>query len=175
VGFKNPPDQHCAECPSFNKEARKRRLSSPQHQRSILIKKIDDAVSLVVRIRGNWTCIKCHTRYPPVISRRTGLPAQNLMTSSHYFGRGKMGTRWELEDLDPMDIFCHQKVENAKKEDVEGFNYEQYMIQKIGVERLELLRIKSEMYAGYSIADLLLIQADWQRILRETMAQYEYH
>jgi len=86
-----------------------------------------------------------------------------------------MGTRWELEDLDPMDIFCHQKVENAKKEDVEGFNYEQYMIQKIGVERLELLRIKSEMYAGYSIADLLLIQADWQRILRETMAQYEYH
>lgn len=172
VGFKNPPDVHCPECEKYNKEARKRRLASPQHKRSKIIHKIDEVTSLIVRIRGEWKCIKCQRVYPPVISKRTGLPAQNLMTASHYFSRGKFGTRWELENQDPMCIFDHQKVENNKKEIVEGFNYEEYMKNKLGSKRFEVLRIKSEMRAKYSITDLEFLLDDFQKQLRTTIDLY---
>ena len=172
IGFKNPPDVHCPECEKFNKEARIKRLASPQHQRSILIKKIDDCVSLIIRIKAEWTCVKCQRKYPPVLSRRTGLPAQNLMTTSHYFNRGDMSIRWDYEDLDAICIFCHQKIENHKKDDVEGFNYEQYMINKLGAQRFELLRQKSMMFARYTIQDLQFILEEKQKELKTVIELY---
>lgn len=158
-------EEHCATCAAYLKEQRAKKLSSPQHAKAKLVKSIDDTMSLIVRIRGDWTCIKCKRLYPPFVSQRTKLPAQNIMTNSHYFGRGKWGTRFDFKNTDPMCIFCHQKVENHKEETVEGFNYKEYMLAKLGEQGFELLRQKSLMEMHYREPTLLQIQAEMKKQL----------
>ena len=166
-----PSEEHCETCKAYIQAARKKHLDSPQYKKKKLIKSCDALMSLIVRIKANWTCVKCQRHYPPFISQRSGLPAQNIMTNSHYFGRGKWGTRFDFNNCDGMCIFCHQKVENNKKETVEGFNYEAYMIAKIGEAKLELLRQKSLMRMQYREGQLLQLQAELKAEL-ETLLDY---
>lgn len=79
---------------------------------------------------------------------------QTQMTNSHYFKRGKYGTRWEEDNCDPMCWECHVKIENHKHETIEGFNYETYMLLKLGHKRFNNLQMKAEFIADYSLSDL---------------------
>lgn len=144
TGQLNPSTVHCDDCPKYQKEDKKRRmLKKSINRRRQIVEELDDIVSLVVRIKANWVCVKCHKRYAPHLSELTGLPAQKLMTASHYFSRKKYGTRWDFDNIDAMCLFCHQKVENNKKEWVEGFNYELFMLNKLGEKRFDLLQYRA--------------------------------
>lgn len=167
-----PSDDHCEFCKDWEAEQCRKRLSSPMYKRSKLVKSLDDIMSLIVRIRGDWTCIKCKRTYPPVISRTTGLPAQNIMTNSHFFGRGHWATRYDFDNTDPMCLFCHAKVENHKYEDVEGFNYEEYMIKKLGQARLDVLKMKSKMIMQYKEHQLLGLKEEMKPILLTLLDPY---
>lgn len=158
VNGRMPSEEHCESCNGWEAEQRRKRLSSPAYNRSRLIRSIDDIFSLLVRIKGNWTCVKCGRTYPPVTSRITGLPAQNIMTNSHFFSRGNYALRWDYDNCDPMDIFCHQKVENHKKDTIEGFNYEEYVKAKIGDQKYMIMEQKAKMTMRYREPQLLEIK-----------------
>ena len=172
-GTLNPQDVHCDTCKEEIKAEKRLKRFSTTNERKILIKKLDDTVSLIVRIQADWTCVKCKRKYPPVISKYTKLPAQNLMTTSHYFGRGKNGVRWDHANLDAICIFCHQKIENNKKDVIEGFHYEQYMKQKLGADKFNLLEYKATYTTKYSVIDLRIMLAEEKRKLQLLLKQYE--
>ena len=171
VNGRPPSEEHCEACKGWEAAQRQKRLSSPAYKRSKLVTSIDDIFSLIIRIRGNWTCIKCKRTYVPVTSRITGLPAQNIMTNSHYFGRGKYGTRWDPDNCDPICIFDHQKVENNKTETIEGFNYKEYKIKQIGEQRFIHLEEKSKMSMQYREPQLLQIK---ERLKKELIQLLDY-
>lgn len=171
-----PTEEHCESCAGWEAEQRRKRqayLAGPQHSRRKLIDSCDNTMSLVIRIGGNWTCIKCKRTYPPVVSKITKLPAQNIMTNSHFFGRGNWGTRYDLENGDPMDIFCHSKIENHKDETIEGFNYTEYMIKKVGTEKFEHMKIKAKMRMQYKEHHLIAIQTELRRSLMPLLSEYQ--
>lgn len=154
---------HCTMCSPHTKVGRALRQTG-RSERSKLIKEIDDVVSLIVRIKADWTCKKCHRRYEPEMTSK-GLPGQKLMTTSHYFSRGDISGRWNFDNLDAMDIFCHQKVENHKTDTIEGFNYEQYMIEKLGKDKFERLKLICTQTTKYSTAELGLLLMDYKKQL----------
>lgn len=169
----NPQDKHCETCEEQLKVEKRLKRLSGGNQRKKLINKLDDTVSLIVRIKADWTCVKCLRRYPPNISQRTRLPAQNLMTTSHYWSRSKMGTRWDYNNLDALDLFCHQKVENEKKNAVEGFIYEQFMRNKLGDDGYDLLEYRASSLTRYSEFDLKIMLENEQKTLEILLKQYE--
>ena len=92
----------------------------------------------------------------------THLPYNDFFTASHYFNKTHYGTRWVLDNLDGMDKWCHSAIEHHKHEDIDGFNYQQFMLEKLGSDRFEQLRKTSvpvldptfdmlnDMLAGYT-------------------------
>jgi len=155
--------KHCKLCSPHTKIGRALRQTG-QSERSKVMREIDDVVSLIVRIKADWTCKKCHRRYEPEMTAK-GVPGQKLMTASHYFSRGDIAGRWDFDNLDAIDIFCHQKIENHKTETVEGFNYEQYMIEKLGTAKFERLRLMCTQSPKYNTAELGLLLMDYKKQL----------
>lgn len=138
-GFINPPDIHCSHCdPKIHPN-----FYSPLYDKGLLRNKLDVTTSLIVRIRCHWTCVKCHKIYPPNIHPLTHLPQNDFFTASHYFNSVHLGTRWDFSNIDGMDRWCHTDIEHHKHEDVDGFNYEKFMISKMGSDKLEQLRKRS--------------------------------
>ena len=162
-GVVNEEPNHCQWCNPRTKVGRALRQTG-RSERSKVIKEIDDVVSLIVRIKANWTCKKCNRYYEPEMTAK-GVLGQKLMTTSHYFSRGDISGRWDFDNLDAMDIFCHQKIENHKTETVGGFNYQEYMIQKLGAEKFERLRLKCTETTKYSTAELGLLLMDYKKQL----------
>lgn len=173
LGTLNPQDHHCEKCAEQIKAAKKLKKLDPGYQRKKIIKKLDEVTSLIIRIKADWTCVKCKRKYTPVISRYTHLPAQNLMTTSHYWGRGESGTRWDEKNLDAMCIFCHQKIENHKHDETEGFNYETYMKQKLGLDAYDLLEYQYRTGTKYSSFELQVLLSEKQKELDYLLKQYE--
>lgn len=175
MGIFNPQEKHCETCSEQIKEAKRLKKFSPATKRRQLIVELDDVTSLIVRIRAHWTCRKCNRMYQPVISKISGLPAQNLMTCSHFFakGSGGLGIRWDYDDLDALCIFCHQKIENHKKDWIEGFNYQQYMVTKLGQERYDLLEYRANSTTHYTEFDLQIMLAERNKELEPLLKQYE--
>lgn len=159
--------------PKLTKEQRLLLKLNPSHQRSKLIEKMDDVFSLIIRIEGGWECVKCHRVYEPTIDRN-GKPRQRLMTTSHYFSRGDTGGRWNKKNCDPMCIFCHQKVENNKERTIEGFNYRDYMIAKLGkteFDRVEHVCTGITKYTSFELGILLKeMQKELNGILQRSAA-----
>jgi hypothetical protein len=150
--------------PKLTKEQRLIKKLSPSYQRGKVKAELDAVYSTIRRIKGNWTCVKCHRQYEPEIDK-DGIPRQKIMTTSHYFGRGDMGGRYDDDNTDPVCIFCHQKIENNKRNTIEGFNYEEYMIQKLGPEGFERLRIKCDSITKYSTFDLTILLQEYKKEL----------
>ena len=123
--------------------------------RPVLVKKLDDVVSLLVRKRALYRCIRC--------GRFHGPKSKNL-SASHYWSRGHIGTRWDLDNLDAACWFpCHKyKLEGEKQ----GW-YREYMISKLGQKGFERLELKANTRAGYSISDLILLLKDFQKKLED--------
>ena len=68
-----------------------------------------------------------------------------------------------------MCIFCHQKIENEKKEWVEGFNYELFMLNKLGEQKFSLLEYRATARAGFSVGDLDIMLKDYNRQLQRLL------
>jgi hypothetical protein len=126
-------------------------------ERSVLAKKLDDITSVIVRIRADWRCIKCGRRYEPIRSRFNGLPRQNMLTTSHYWNRWRHSVRWDYANLDAMCKFCHDEVEHKKHEEVDGFNYENYMFEKLGQAEYERMMRRSEEVAFFTTSHLKMM------------------
>lgn len=95
-----------------------------------------------------------------------------MMTNSHFFKRGLWGTRWDFDNQDAMCTFCHSAIENHKTDWIEGFNYQEFMVAKIGVSGLEALRIKSEREMHFKEWELKKIEAE-MKITLERLLDYQ--
>lgn len=131
----------------FPKPTKKKRrinlLSKPKTLKD-LVKELDVVVSLKIRERDNWTCIKCGLVHDV---------GSSSLTCSHYFKRDLKGTRWDFENLDSLCWNpCHLEVEKAKK----GW-YRDYMIEKLGENKFELLRMKANAVNRFKIHDIQLL------------------
>lgn len=150
-GTFNPQDQHCDVCEGAVTAARERKS-----ERTKIVEQLDDVFSLIIRIKGDWTCIKCKKRYDPSPDRE-GMPRNGKMTNSHYFRRGSKGLRWDERNCDPMCIWCHQQIENAKGETIGTFNYKAYMIQKVGASQLDLMEYQYHHTTKFSTPELKIL------------------
>lgn len=97
--------------------------------------KADTAFSQVIRLRDKM-CLRCKS---PVKLNDKGMPVSH--TNSHYFGRGKENTRFDLENCDTLCMGCHQYWGSDNRED-----YREFKIRQLGEEGFKKLRIRAEMY-----------------------------
>ena len=158
----------CDACMPFHKP--KRRLKSVSERRKI-IKEIDQLFRQVIRVRDDWTCIKCRRKYKPNISPRTGELVNSLMTTSHFFsvGRGQFSVRWNEDDCDAMCLFCHMKVENHKHETIEGFNYEEFKKEQLGDDKYVWLEYKVSIPTIFNMSELEIIKLEMENRLQELL------
>ncbi len=75
----------------------------------------------------------------PVSLNPLGLP--NSHQCSHYFGRGREGTRFEPDNCDTLCHGCHRFWE---KEDREA--YREFKLNQLGQKRLDTLALQSRTY-----------------------------
>lgn len=73
----------------------------------------DTWFSLCIRERADWTCESCGKRYTPEYSLITGLPKNQALHCSHYFGRGNWATRFEPNNAFAHCYGCHAKFEGS--------------------------------------------------------------
>lgn len=118
-----------------------------EKSRSQIIKEMDKVVSDYVRDRDEWKCCRCHTPHPP---------GSKNIHCSHFWGRGKLGTRWDLDNLIALCMPCHfyhwEKQKNA--------DYKDYMIRRIGQEKMNLLEYKAKSVTHFSLNELKLLLLD---------------
>lgn len=95
----------------------------------------DKAFSQWIRLR-DMKCMRCHS---PVQLNDSGVPITHQ--NSHYFGRGREGTRFEPDNCDTLCHGCHRFWE---KEDREA--YRQFKIQQLGEKRHAALQLQANSY-----------------------------
>ena len=104
-------------------------------ERQKLVKKLDDIVSKIVRKRDG-ICICCGT--------------DKKLTCSHYWNRDKKGTRWDLDNCDSACWPCHKyRLEGRKN----GW-YKDFMLEKLGQEKYDLLEYRANTTTKYTVIDL---------------------
>lgn len=109
-------------------------------ERKKLIKKIDDLVSKIVRERDK-KCI-----YDPSHSTK-------WLTCSHFWNRGKMGTRFDLENCDAACWPCHKwRLEKQKN----GW-YRDFKLKQLGEERYTLLEYRSKNNPHFKEVELQIL------------------
>lgn len=145
------------------------RATDPRYLRKQVEAELDAITSMIVRVRANWTCKKCGRRYDPEIDEKTNLPKQQLISWSHFFGRGSSskGVRWDLDNGDALCIYCHQQVENNKTNTVGQFNYRQFKIDQLGQDRFDILEFKAKSVTKYTLFDLQMMLEEYKKILYE--------
>lgn len=112
----------------------------------------DEAFSWWIRLR-DMHCKRCHS---PVSLNPLGLP--NSHQNSHYFGRGREGTRFEPDNCDTLCHGCHRFWE---KEDREA--YRQFKIAQLGEARHATLQLQANTYHK---KDRLAEKIYWRRRLK---------
>jgi len=102
---------------------------------SIKRKPTDVVFSKIVRIRAKWKCERCGKD----CSQNKG-----MLHCSHYYGRSREATRYELDNCVAFCFHCHQELGHG---DATGHEeYKKFMINRIGPERFDSLFIQSESY-----------------------------
>lgn len=82
----------------------------------------------------NYTCARCGRRYPEDGCR--GLHV------SHYWGRSRENTRYDLDNCDLLCFGCHQLWGHG---DQRG-EYTNYMTKKLGQKGYDLLQVRAYTY-----------------------------
>jgi len=101
----------------------------------IKLRKTDRLFSRIVRKLFNFTCQKCGRVY----SEDGDL--HNLGVS-HYYGRSRESTRFDLENVTLLcNLPCHQRWGGEERAD-----YTQYMIERLGQLRYDLLTVRANTY-----------------------------
>lgn len=126
---------------------RKNKIKHPsfknKNKRQSLIKKLDTLISRKVRERDNWTCVRCLKKYTP--------PTKALHCS-HYYSRRKLGTRWDMRNLDALCYGCHRLVEGDKQ----GW-YTTFKKKQLGEEQFNILETIANMPTKFTTIDLNLL------------------
>ena len=91
----------------------------------------DILFSKYIRARDNWTCQRCHTKYPE---------SHRGLHCSHWQRRGKENTRHDPENTIALCMGCHLLWEGPTEE------YTAFMEKRLGTERLKALRVRAELY-----------------------------
>lgn len=131
--------------PTKTKKKKRINLFPKEKTRSQLIKELDKIISYKVRERANWTCEKCFTPYTP--------PTQGLHCS-HYYSRRYLGTRWDMDNLCALCFGCHRRAESDKQE---GGWYAGFMLNRLGIGKMELLRMKAYFGNPYTKSDIEML------------------
>ncbi len=95
----------------------------------------DEAFSWWIRLR-DMKCMRCGSQ---VSLNPLRLP--NSHQNSHYFGRGREGTRFEPDNCDTLCHGCHRFWE---KEDREA--YREFKIKQLGEKRHAELQLQANAY-----------------------------
>jgi len=101
----------------------------------IKIDRADQVFSQYIRLRDG-KCKRCRSL---VEKNDNGLPVTHQ--ASHYFGRGKEGTRFDPENVDCLCWGCHQYWGSDNRED-----YRDFKIKQIGEKKFELMRMRADSY-----------------------------
>ena len=110
----------------------------------------DIAFSKYVRLTHK-KCIKC--------SRRgTGKLEIDGLQASHFHGRGKESTRFDLENVDCLCISCHRYFTEHKTE------YEVWKLEQLGQKAYDLLMLRANTTGN---KDRKLQAIIWKKLLKE--------
>lgn len=82
-----------------------------------LISTLDEAFSLYIRYRDNWTCRRCH-KYKGFKS--------DTYDCAHMVGRVKMATRWNPINAMGLDRDCHIYLDTHPREKEAFYNQEMH-------------------------------------------------
>jgi 5-methylcytosine-specific restriction endonuclease McrA len=102
----------------------------------IKIDKSDTLFSQYIRLRDK-KCCRCGS---PVRLNDEGLPVSHQC--SHYWSRGKEGTRFEPDNSDTLCYGCHERWGHGDERD----DYKQFKIEQLGEKRFKSLMIQAYQY-----------------------------
>lgn len=116
------------------------------------IKTLDRKFSLLVRELAGWKCAKCGGR---------------ATDCSHHFGRGRLSTRFDLENCDALCRPCHSWFGEHPKE------FREWKRKRLGDEAYDRLLRRSNRIAFRFDAEIVNLQIDMSRFLVEAMREYK--
>ena len=94
----------------------------------------DVLFSEIIRSRDGWTCQRCSKGFDPTSSTsRMGLHC------SHYHGRGKWATRYDLDNCTALCYGCHRFLSGRPLEHTE------FMIKRLGKKKFKELNTRSNI------------------------------
>jgi hypothetical protein len=142
-----------------------------ERQRRDVEAELDVVFSKLVRAKANWKCLICERDYSgnhcDTESERGKI--RRKLNNSHYIGRAHKGTRWDYDNCDSICIFCHQRIENEKKNTIKvagkWFNYEEYKKETLGITRFDLLMLKGTKVTKYNLAELEILLQEFKKEL----------
>jgi hypothetical protein len=117
-----------------------------ENKRSYIVKQLDKIVSDITKEREGGRCERCGK-----IRKNMGV--------SHYFSRRYIGTRWESANL---CWLCWLPCHNLWEHDKQG-EYTDHMLETVGRERVELLKMKAYGINKWSTSDLKVLLYDYEK------------
>lgn len=114
------------------------------------LRQADRIFSDFIRSRDNWTCRNCGKMF----KEKSG-----QLHNSHFWGRGKMATRFDEKNCIALCYYCHYwRFEKEKQGE-----YRDLMIKWLGIDGYQDLEFKSKVLVKKTEAILLLMDnmADW--------------
>jgi hypothetical protein len=103
---------------------------------NIKIDKADSTFSQYIRLRDK-KCVRCGS---VVEINQFGLPVSHQC--SHYWSRGKEGTRFEPDNGDTLCYGCHERWGHGDERD----DYKTFKINQLGEKRFKTLMIQAHTY-----------------------------
>ncbi len=98
----------------------------------IRIDQADKVFSQFIRLRDG-ECMRCGSR---VELNNNGMPITHQ--NSHYFSRGREGTRFDPQNCDCLCYGCHVRWGGDERED-----YKDFKIKQLGLEEFKRLDVKA--------------------------------
>jgi hypothetical protein len=118
-------------------------------KRQILVKKLDDITSKIVRARDE-ACVQCGT-------------TENL-TNGHVFSRRHNATRWDIS----LDGNCHCQCWGCNyKHSYDNYEYYKWYQDKFGLEAFEDLRARYTTTCKFSIPELEEMYEKYSELYKE--------
>lgn len=126
---------------------------SKKKKKEIKNKDLDQAVRLVVRQRDR-VC-----QYP--ISEKHPQHSTQLQVS-HFYGRGALSVRWDLDNLDLICARAHWFLETKKNAE-----YSDWKLAQLGPQKYEELRKRYYAYKQFSQADKANLLAELKKMIKD--------
>lgn len=110
--------------------------------RKQLVKKLDSAYSQYIRVKdavgGDATCVTCGVKKP-----------WKELQNGHFYTRGRYPTRWDDDNCHVQCYRCNIALKGNY------INYTKYMINRYGMEYLDILEAKSLSTVKLSTPDII--------------------